>query len=144
MAKTITAANVQISLSIPSLGIGPVILEGFAADDIFDVDKQPKVETVDGVDGNMSHGWVYASTKMDIHIMPDSPSAAIFQQWAQAMDQQRESHAAFATVIYPSLQATYNLVKGVLKEYPPMSSLKKLAQKLDFSIQWQDISVVSE
>lgn len=144
MAKTITAANVQFSLSIPGLGIGPVILEGFAADDIFDVDKQPKTETVDGVDGNMSHGWVYSSIKMDIHIMPDSPSAAVFQQWAQAMDQQRESYAAFATVIYPSLQSTFNLVKGALKEYPPMSSLKKLAQKLDFSIQWQDVSVVSE
>jgi hypothetical protein len=141
--KTITAGNVQFSLSIPDLGIGPVVLEGYAADDIFDVPSVSKTETVDGVDGNMSHGWVYSSTKMDIHIMPDSPSAAVFQQWAQAMDQRRDSVAGVATVIYPGLGATFSLSKVVLKDAPPMSSLKKVAQKLSYTLQIGNIAVTA-
>ena len=53
MAKTLTAANSVILLTIPSLFPVAQQLQGFSAEDVFDTDQLDTAETMMGVDGKL-------------------------------------------------------------------------------------------
>ena len=53
---SITSANAILTLAIPLLFPTPVQLQGFAADDVYDIPRIKSVETLMGVDGVLSGG----------------------------------------------------------------------------------------
>ena len=56
--RTITAANSVLLLSVASLFDVPQRIQGFSADNITNTDNLNNAETLMGVDGRLSAGWV--------------------------------------------------------------------------------------
>lgn len=139
MAKTITAANTILTLSIAGLIPAPVQIQGFAADDIFDTETQEVGETLMGVDGNLSAGFVFAPVKFSISLQADSDSNIFFETWYNAEQTAGEKYFASGLAVLPSIGKGYTLNKGVLVSYQPIPSVKKMLSPRSFSIVWESV-----
>lgn len=136
----ITGANAQFLLSITTLFPAPTPLQGFAADDIFDTEPLESVETMMGVDGYLSAGFVYVPVRQAIALQADSPSISLFDYWWGTMQATRQTYFANAAVVLPALGKKYAMVNGVLTSYKPIPDTKKLLQPQRFSITWESVS----
>ena len=138
MARTITSANVIITLSI--LPIYPsVTLHNFSVDDITDMPSVKLVETMMGADGKLSGGYTPVAFEQTINLMADSMSIDVFEGWASYMQTLKEAFPANGFVTYPSLGKKYALTKGFLSAYKPLSDAKKVAQPRSFGITWESV-----
>jgi len=124
-------------LSIPGLFPVPQQLQGFAADDIFDSDAIESAETLMGVDGIMSAGFVFVPVNMHISIQADSPSNFIFDTWWATQQQNQEVFFAQGIVILNAIGTKWQLNKGSLVSYKPTPDVKKLLQPRRHTIRWQ-------
>lgn len=136
MVGSLTGANTVLMLSIANLFPSPQQLQGFAADDIYDIGQIQSVETVMGVDGILSGGFVFAEVEQTISLQANSPSVSIFQQWWASMQQQQDTLIAAMTTYLPSLGLKFNHSNGFLTGYPPMPGIKKIAQPMRFQVRW--------
>lgn len=139
MALTITSANAVYMLTILPLYPVPQQLQGYAADDAFTTEDMDTAETVMGVDGRMSAGWIPAIVVQGIMLMPDSPSAPIFETWYTSQLTVQEIFYATATIAFPGVQRKYSLSQGVLKKYNPIAGAKKVLERRSFSIDWGSV-----
>src|SRR6185312_16410010 len=80
--STITAANSVFALTITGLYPAPQILHGYAADDAFSTNAVETAETVMGLDGHLSGGFIFNPVKQTIVLMPDSASLDAFNNWS--------------------------------------------------------------
>ena len=143
MAKTITSANASFVLSITGLFPAPIVLQGFAADDMFTTDPQKPVEVSMGVDGKLSGGFVKHQIVQKIKLSPDSPSIFYFDAWLAAMNTANDAFSASAIVTMPGNGAKYALINGWLTSYKGVPDAKKLLQPQEFEITWESITKVS-
>jgi hypothetical protein len=134
---SITSANAQILLSIPSLFPIPQALQGFAAEDVFDVDPIEPVEAIMGVDGILSAGFVFVPVSQNFALQADSPSIILFDTWWTAMQIAKDVYFATATILLPGLGKKWAMNTGVLRSYKPMPDAKKVLQPQRFRIEWQ-------
>ncbi|WP_019210814.1 phage tail fiber protein [Yersinia massiliensis] len=138
--STITSANSVFSLAITNLYATPQILEGYSSDDAFSTDALDITETVMGIDGKLSGGFVFNPTNQTITIMPDSPSLVIFETWVTAMKTMRETLTANATIQLPALGRKYTLTKGFLVSAKTIPDVKKTLQPTPFVIRWERVT----
>jgi hypothetical protein len=136
---SITSANSVLMLSVSSLYVVPQQIQGFAADDIFDLDALEVAETMMGVDGRLSSGYVNVPVKWGISLMADSPSNAIFDNWYVSQKQQQDVYFANGSITLPSLGVVYTLTKGSLTSYQPGPNAKKVLQPRKHVITWESI-----
>ena len=134
---TITGANSTFTLAIAGLFPTPVQLKGYAADDAFATEALASAETMMGVDGILSGGFVYVEVKQTITLQADSPSTAMFDQWYAAQQQQQDVFVASGLITLPSTKLKYVMTTGFLTSYPPLPDVKKLLQPRRFGITWQ-------
>lgn len=134
---SLTAADAVILFSIPGVVPIPQMLQKFMADDIFDTEAIEAAETVMGVDGFLSAGFVYASVKQGYSLQGDSESNAVFDNWYYAEQVTRSKLPASATIILPALGIKYSMQVGYLKTYKPISDLKKIIQGRKHIVEWQ-------
>lgn len=137
---SLTAANSIITLSVPLLGIGNFQLEGFAADEVFDTEQMAIVETLMGVDGKLSAGFVFVPVKQGFTLQADSPSISLFDLWFAAQVQAEDTFRADGDIALPSLGKTYIMTNGYLTDYKPTPDAKKLHQPQKFGITWNLIT----
>ena len=78
---SITSANAVLMMSVNSIYSTPVQIQGFSADDVFDVEPLQSAEVLMGVDGIQSGGFVYVSVKQSIALQADSASNVVFDTW---------------------------------------------------------------
>jgi len=138
--STITAANSVYLLAVGGIFPVPQQLQGYAADAAFAFDAIDPAETVMGVDGNMSAGYVPYMTIQTISIMPDSPSLTMFETWLAAMNTAREVFYANATIILPAIGRKFTLTKGVLTSAKTAPDVKKVLQAIEYKITWNTVS----
>ena len=138
--KTLTAANAVILVSVANLFPVPVQLQGFSADDVTDTEALETVETMMGVDGFLSGGFIFAPVRQNYSLQADSDSIAFFEAWYAAMQQSRETFIASGSLTVSSLQRRYTMSRGFLRSYVPTPSLKRVAQPRRFAIEWGRIS----
>jgi hypothetical protein len=138
--RSITAADAIYMLGVTGLYNSPQLLQGYAADAAFDTDSVQNAQTVMGVDGIMSAGYVPVERSQTITLQADSPSVGIFDQWAQANETGRTVYFAFGTIILPATQRKYALTRGVLMTYPPMPGVGKTLKPVSYGITWQSIT----
>lgn len=141
MARTITSANSILLLSIAGLYDIPQQLQGFAADDVFDTETLEPVETMMGVDGVLSGGWVPMPIKQNISLQADSESILVFENWYAAQQTARETLIASGSVQLPSVGRKYALTRGFLSSLLVTPSAKKVLQPRRFQITWGQITV---
>ncbi len=147
---TITGANAIYTLAISppafapqvsaTLFAAPVQLQGFAADDAFATEAIASVETLMGVDGILSAGFVFVPIRQTIALQGDSVSNALFDNWWNAMQTTKDVYVAQGVITLTTVQLKYALTNGSLTTYHPMSDVKKLLQPRRFGITWQTVS----
>lgn len=137
---SLTSANSVLQLVVPNLFPIPQQLQGFAADDIFDVDQVKRAETLMGVDGVLSGGFVWEEVKQTITVQADSPSCILFDEWQQAQIAIADVYPAFLTVILPGILTKFACGPGFLLTASPMPKVKTLIQPRQFVIAWNNVS----
>ena len=139
MAKTLTAANCVLLLSIPGLYDTPQQLQGFATDDVFSSETIAPAETMMGVDGKLSAGWTPVAIKQTFNLQGDSDSVEIFEDWYAAQQRRRETYFASGRAHIPSIARKYIMRRGILTGYSPTPSVKKIVQPRVFEITWEAV-----
>ncbi len=136
MPNTLTAADVVLTITQPTLFPVPQQLQGFAADDVFDVDTIQSAETVMGVDGVLSGGFVFAAVPMNIALQADSLSNDVFDIWWTQMQAAKTTYPVTGLAILPAIGKKFDMVNGLLTGYPPIPSAKRILQARRFQITW--------
>jgi hypothetical protein len=140
--STITSANSVFLLGITGLFPTAQLLQGYMADAAWDNAAVKPAETVLGVDGNMSYGWLPRMYEQTISLMPDSPAATLFEDWVVAMDGQEEIYPCFGSLTLPSVGRSYVLANGVLSSYVPIPKGGKILQGRPFIITWNTVTPI--
>ena len=139
-ARTITAANAVYMLLIPGLYSAPVQLQGFGTDEAFTTDAVQPVETMMGVDGRFSGGYVPREVPQTITLQADSLSIDVIENWWQTQTSQGDAITASASITLPSIQKKYTLLNGFLTQWTPISGTRKVLQARQFRITWGSVS----
>jgi hypothetical protein len=136
---TLTVANSVYMLGIGELFPVPQQLQGYAADDVFTTEAVDAVETVMGVDGLLSAGWVAVAKRQTITLQADSGSVLMFDAWQQSQEVIRDAYVANGLITLPSLGMIYTLTKGFLTSYTPIPDARRTLQPRRFQITWEKI-----
>lgn len=137
--RTITSADATFVLSSADFALAATVLEGYAADAAFATDNSDTAETSLGVDGKLSAGWVPRSYNQTITLQPDSPSRAIFDLLVGAQDASRTVFRLNGVINLPGNQYSYNMNRGVLKNYTAIPSAQRVLQPMTFVIEWESV-----
>ena len=132
----ITAANSSISLVIPPLFTTPQQLQGFATADVYEVPEVESVETLMGVDGVLSGGFVFKPIDQEFMLQADSASIDIFDIWYLQQVAGQTTYVASGVTTLPAISKSYTMVNGYLVGYKPLPQAKKLLQPQRFRIRW--------
>jgi len=131
---TITSADAVLTLAIPPLFNTPQQIQGFSADDVFDLPAIQSVETMMGVDGVLSGGFVYVEIPWHITLQGDSLSNQIFDLWWTNMQATKSTFRASGQIKLPSIATKYTLTGGFLKSYKPAPAGKKVLQPRPYQL----------
>lgn len=134
--NTITAADCIFTLTVDNIYPSGVVLEGFAADNIYTTDTKTLAETVLGADGYLSAGFVHTSVNQTISIMPDSDSWDVFENWATLSVAGIAVFRCSATVLLPALGKKYTHINGVFKSWKALPDAQRVLQAGQAVIEW--------
>jgi hypothetical protein len=137
---TLTAANAILLIGVDSVFPTPQQLQGFAADDVTDVESLASAEAVMGVDGNLSAGFVFVSIKQGITLQSDSASNFLFDTWYLTQQQAKDVFPATGVLMIPGLGTKWTMSTGWLTGYKPFGDIKRIVQPRKFEITWASIS----
>jgi hypothetical protein len=135
----ITAANAIYTLLIPNVILGPVQLQGFAADDIFDTEPLEAAEISMGVDGNLSAGFVFVPVNQGITLQADSASTSVFDAWRASELANKTKYPATGQIKLPAIGTKWTLTQGFLRTYPAIPNAGRILKPRKFTISWQSI-----
>jgi len=137
---TITSANSILTMIVPGLFPVPVSIQGYSTDDAFMLDALDLAETVMGVDGRMSAGYVPKEVKLTVTLQADSASKDFFAILTQAVKTAREVFYMSATLSLPSTGEAFTFTRGILTSVEQLPSAKKMLQPQKFVITWESVS----
>ena len=137
---TLTAASAILLIGVDSIFTTPQQIQGFAADDVTDIETLDSAEISIGVDGNMSAGFVFVPVPQGITLQSDSPSNFIFDTWYGTQQQLKDLLFATGQLILPGLGTKWYFTKGALTGYKPAGDVKRIVQPRKFQITWQSMS----
>ena len=137
---TITSADSILTLSIPPLFSNPQQLQGFAADDIFDIPAITSIEEIMGVDGVLSAGFVFVAIQWEISLQADSASNLVFDTWWTQMQATKSTYPAQGVIKLPSVNTKFILSNGFLKSYKPAPPAKRVLQPRRYGLVFQKIA----
>lgn len=143
--KTITSANAVYMLTVAnvngdSLFGAPQALQQFSAEDIFTTGPLASAETVMGLDGVLSAGFVFVPVVQNITLQANSPSNDVFDQWWQQQQIAKEVYIADATVVLPALQQKWAMSRGFLTSYPPIADAARTLRPRRYAVTWNAVS----
>jgi hypothetical protein len=136
---SLTSANAIITLTIDGVFSTPQQLQQFAVDDVADVDTLTVAETLMGVDGFLSGGYVFNKVKYTFTLQADSPSVFVFDQWKLAQDSLEDTFPATGNLVLKSLGTKWIWNNGFLTEWSPAPNVKKILQPRKFSVEWESV-----
>jgi len=138
--RTLTAADAILMLQVAP--VWPVFtrIKGFAADDITNIDAVDTAETVMGVDGRLSAGYVPAPLRQTITLQADSQSNDYFEEWYRYERQNRQKLVASGQIVFRGTQRTYICTRGFLRNYTPIPAARRILQPRTFTIEWESVT----
>jgi hypothetical protein len=137
---TITSANSVLMLGVAGLFNVPIQIQGFSADDAFSLEDVDMAETMIGVDGKMSAGWIPIIKPLEITLQADSPSNDFFDALITAESVSREKYKLNGTILLKGTSRLYALTTGYLKRGNLMPAAKKTLQPRKFLLEFQDVT----
>lgn len=135
----ITSANAIITIAVSSIFSTPVQLQGFSADNIYDLPEQEIIQTSMGVDGRLSGGFIFNPTDQTFMLQPDSPSIRFFERWAATMTTQKAPYVAQGRTKLLSVNRSYVMNKGFLVSLPKAPAAGRVLQPRRFMIRWESV-----
>ena len=139
-AKTITSADATIHITFDNLFPAGFTLQGFAADNISDMENMEIAQTVRGADGKLSAGFVYGTPNQTFHVMPDSPSYSKIQTVINASQATGAVYRCNAVQTFLSNGKKYTCSNGVMTTGGLMPAAGRVLQPITFTIQWETIA----
>ncbi len=140
---SITSANAIITLTIPGLFSIPQQLQGFSADNIYDMATQEIVQTMMGVDGKLSGGFVFNPIEQTFDLMADSASKSRFSKHGpQRSAKPRTFILRNGETTLISVNKSYICNNGFLLSLPPAPSAGRVLQPRKYVIRWESIQAV--
>lgn len=136
----ITSANAIYTLQIDRLITAPIQLQGFSADNVFGTEPLASAETMMGIDGNLSAGFVYVPVVQSVELQADSGSNDLFDQWWQASQISQDIFPAQGIIILLSVNKKWALRNGILTTFPPIPDAAKTLRPRRFGITWERVS----
>lgn len=137
--KTLTSANSVLAIGVTGLYGVAQILSGFAEGDAYSISAVDVSETLMGVDGVLSAGYIPQKKVMDVSIQADSSSIDFFEAWYAAQEAAQDVFPAFGNILQQSVGKNYLLARGWLKNYAPIGDAKKILQPRKFQIEWNSV-----
>lgn len=137
---SITSANATFTLSVAGLFSAPQQIYQFAVDDAFDSEAVENGEIVKGVDNYIAAGWIPTLPKLNVTLMANSPSIALFDQWFQTEQQNLEKLIAQGVISLPGTSTQYTLLNAYLFGFMHVPAAKKTLQARKFVLILDDIS----
>ncbi len=134
---TITAANIQFTLTIPGVYSTAQLIQGYSEDDVTEFEQQTIGQAMIGVDGTLTAGYLNVAWVQGFTLMADSPSNFIMDNWAMAEKAFQDKYPASGLIVYPSLGQKFPLPKGFLTQYRPVPPGKKVLQPRAYQITWE-------
>jgi hypothetical protein len=138
--RTITAANSVLLLSVAGLFDVPQRIQGFSADNITNTDNLNNAETLMGVDGRLSAGWVPVSIPQTITLQADSPSNDFFDALLQAEETAREKYVLTGSLVLPAIKKKYAMSRGFLTGIVKFPSVGRTLAPRAFTITWERVA----
>lgn len=139
MARTLTSYNSVLTMTVSALEIGPVQIQGFEADDAFDMLAVKPVEVKIGVDGQKSSGYVAFLVPFKFILMATSTSIDIMDALAEGIQALGDDVEINFTLESPALGKLWTMQNGSLTSYKPGPQGKKLLGAQDYEITFQSI-----
>jgi hypothetical protein len=136
---SLTGSNSIITLTQAALFSTPVQLQGFAADEITDMEAAKILEHVMGVDGVLSFGFVWTERMQNITLQADSPSNAFFDQINSQQQAVQDVYPLAGTIILPGIGLKFTCVNGGLETYNPMPQVQKIVRPRKYRIVWNQV-----
>jgi hypothetical protein len=136
---SITSANSVLILTIPGLFSAPQQIQGFSADDIYDIDDIAVSENIMGIDGILSSGFVYTPVPQNIMLQADSASNIIFETWYQAELQLIDKYRCTGSITLNSTGRKYSMNQGSLTTLHVAPSAGKTLKPRKYNIVWQSV-----
>lgn len=137
---SITSSNAVYQLQIVGLFPIPQQLQGFGTDSAFNTDSIQSAETMIGIDGKLSGGFVFVAIKQGITLQADSDSNGVFEQWWAQQQVLGDPLTANGVISLKGINRKWTLSKGFLTGYPPMPDAGKVLQPRKYEITWESIS----
>lgn len=138
--RTITAANSVLLLSAAGLFDVPQRIQGFSADNITNTDTMANAETLMGVDGRLSAGWVAVAIPQTITLQADSPSNDFFDALLQAEETAREKYVLTGSLVLPAISKKYAMTRGFLTGIVKFPAVGRTLAPRAFTIMWERVA----
>lgn len=136
----ITSANAIYTLQIARLFAVPIQLQQFSADNVFGTEPLASAETLMGIDGNLSAGFVYVPVIQNIELQADSLSNDLFDQWWAASQTTQDIFPAQGVVSLISIGRKWALRNGILTTFPPIPDAARTLRPRRFGITWERVT----
>ncbi len=135
---SITSANASIQLAIAILFPRPQQIQGFAEGDVFDATSIKINEIQMGVDGQMSSGFVWVAKPITFHLLADSASNGIFDEWASQMEANQTTFAASGLITLDTGEK-FTMNNGALTDYMWIPPAKRLLMPRAHTVTFQKV-----
>lgn len=139
MAGTLTTANASIQLSVPGLFDTPLLLQGYAADDIFGTEPIDNGEVSMGVDGNLSAGFVFVAVKQSYNLQANSDSNLLFDELFNAEQAAAEKFPVTGLVTLLAINSKWTMRRGFMTTYQPIPDGGKILKARKHTITWERV-----
>lgn len=134
----ISGATANLTIVVPPIFPTPIQIQGFAADDVYELDEIENVETLMGVDGILSGGFVWKPQMQRITLQADSPSNEFFDNWNAQMIAGQTTYTASGVLTIPAIGLKFVQTNGFLTTYK-LPGVKKLVQPRTYRITWNNV-----
>lgn len=138
---SLTAANSIITISQATIFPVPQTLQGFAADDVTDIESAKILEHLMGVDGFLSFGFVWVERMQEITLQANSASNSVFDTINAQQEAVQDVYPLSGTIILPAIGVKLNLINGGLETYKPMPQAQKLLRPRKYRLVWNRVTI---
>lgn len=134
MARTLTNANSILTLAVGDLDIGPVQLQGFGTNDMFDTTAIKSAEVMVGVDGVKSQGYIAFLVPFKFTLQADSLSIDVMDAIQEAQEAAQETYELSMSLSAPGLGKLWTFINGTITEFKKTPKGEKLMQAQSYEI----------
>lgn len=138
--SSITSANSVVTLSVAGLFPVPQQLQGYAADRAWESNAIAMTESVIGVDGKKSTGYIFNLVEQTFTLQADSNARRIFTDIINAQKQAREHYVISGTIDLPATGESFICVNGTLQTSKMLPDGGRVLSQMDYIIVWESIN----